>query len=263
MTRGTVLPPKLFHVGEVPVSGTYACRECGRTDVPALVEFYGVQVEVPSVGICDGEHLVCFDCVSKAQALFFNAALVGTKTPLLPFEWEIRSFAEKMHGNQKYDSGTAPYTVHLSAVRDAIIEFGFGPREDSFGESYVAAAWLHDIIEDTTVTREEIFKRYGGLTQSLVWAVTGQGSNRKERNEDAYKKMERDPAAIPLKLADRICNMRASKISSPDKLFKMYMSEYPAFRARLRERSLMFAPKCRAMWNELDEISKEQERKEG
>lgn len=186
--------------------------------------------------------------------------LVEPKRPLFQFEWEIRAFVTKMHGDQKYDSGTTPYTVHLAAVRDAIIEFGFGPGHDSMGENYVSAAWLHDVLEDTTATREEIGARFGGLTRVLVWAVTGQGATRKERNEDAYAKMMSEPLAIPLKLADRICNTRASKISSPDKLFKMYVSEYPAFRERLRERSLMYAPKCRAMWNELDEISKEQEK---
>lgn len=256
ITRNTQ-PPKLFRKGETPVYGSYACHECGSADTSALVEFYGVDVSG-----CLGEHLVCFSCITKARNLFFNVGLVGTRTPLFPFEAEIRAFATEAHGDQRYDSGTVPYVVHLSAVRDTVIEFGFGPGYDTLGENYVAAAWLHDIVEDTSVTREEVAERFGGLTQCLVWAVTGEGQNRQERNESAYKKMVREPLAIPLKLADRISNTRASKHSSPDKLHPMYLGEYPKFRQRLHDRSLSIVPKCLSMWRELDEISKFDERKE-
>ncbi|HYX22468.1 MAG TPA: HD domain-containing protein [Thermoanaerobaculia bacterium] len=262
MTRGPVLPPRLVRRGDAPARHVYACRECGSADVSALVEFYGVEIEVAGVGHCDGEHLVCFSCITKARNLFFNAGFVGTKTPLFPFEAEIRDFAALAHGDQRYDSGASPYVVHLSAVRDTVVEFGFGPGYDSLGENYVAAAWLHDVVEDTRVTREDIAERFGGLTQCLVWAVTGEGSCREERNESAYRKMVREPLAIPLKLADRISNTRASKYSSPDKLFPMYLFEYPKFRRRLRDVSLLHAPRCLSMWRELDEISKYEERKE-
>jgi (p)ppGpp synthase/HD superfamily hydrolase len=190
--------------------------------------------------------------------------VVATKTPLFPFEREIRSFAEKMHGDQKYDSGTTPYVLHLAAVRDAVIEFGFGPLDDALGESYVAAAWLHDVVEDTEVTLADVSRLFGEATAILVWDVTGVGNNRKERNESAYQKMTKRPSSIPLKLADRICNTRASQITSPDKLFPMYVSEYPTFRTRLRGISIEFASKCLPMWRELDEVLKfEEEGKDG
>jgi len=251
-------PPRLLRRGQMP-AWAYKCHECGRKDAPALVEF--CIVVGGSDGNYDGEYLACFECLSRARDLFFDPALVETKTPMFSFEKEIRDFATKMHGDQKYDSGAAPYILHLAAVRDAIIEFGFGPPNETFGENYVAAAWLHDVLEDTPAKPSDVSSRFGGVTLKFVWAVTGTGKNRKERNEDAYRKMEKEPHAIPLKLADRICNTRASKISSPDKLFKMYAEEYASFRTRLRGPSLTHVPHCRPMWDHLDEISKDEERK--
>lgn len=257
MNRGPALPTRLLRREDQLTAGAYVCDECGSTNVSALVEFCAA--ETPTLS----RHLACFSCITKARELFFNARLVGTRTPLFPFEAEIRAFAVEAHGDQRYDSGTTPYVVHLSAVRDTVIEFGFGPGYDTLGEAYVAGAWLHDIVEDTSVTREEVAERFGDLTQCLVWAVTGEGQNRQERNESAYRKMTREPLAIPLKLADRISNTRASKYSSPDKLHPMYLGEYPKFRRRLREVSLLRVQKCLSMWRELDEISKFDERSDG
>ena len=53
----------------------------------------------------------------------------------------------------------------------------------------VAAAWLHDTIEDTSVTREDIVAHFGDEVAALVWAVTGEGATRSERNQSAYAKI--------------------------------------------------------------------------
>lgn len=97
------------------------------------------------------------------------------------------------------------------------------------------AAWLHDTIEDTDATREDIAARFDHAVADLVWAVTGVGKNRKERNADAYAKIRVAQScfrpAANLKLADRIANVEASK-NAPDKL-AMYRKEWPGFRAAL------------------------------
>jgi hypothetical protein len=247
-------PPKVFRRGfQMPDYGSYVCHECQREDVPALVEFYGVTVAAAD-GNYDGYHLVCGECLARAMKLLADPSRVETRTPLTPQERVARDLATRMHGDQKYDSDTAPYVVHLAAVRDAVIEFGFGYTEE-YGEAYVVAAWLHDILEDTPCTDGEIIKLFGEKVFLLVEPVTGRGNSRRERNEDAYKKMEQIPSAIPLKLADRICNMRASKITSLDKLFLMYQNEYPAFRKRLYGPSIEFAPRTMMMWTELDKLA--------
>lgn len=132
-----------------------------------------------------------------------------------------RSYAEVAHGDQKY--GEHPYSKHLAAVRAVLADFGYG------GELGVAA-WLHDVLEDTDVTRDELESKFGSNVTELVWAVTGIGSSRPERNEDMYGKVARYPSAVVLKLADRIANVEASRGTS---FLSMYQAEHSNFHARL------------------------------
>ena len=139
-----------------------------------------------------------------------------------PRELTAQAFAEQRHAAQKY--GDQPYVVHLAQVRAVLTRF------DHSGVLGIAA-WLHDSVEDTGTTREEVRTRFGEEVEALVWAVTGQGSNRQARNADAYAKIRAHSAAATLKLADRIANVEAS-LSVPDKL-SMYASEYSGFKEAL------------------------------
>src|SRR5512140_2370165 len=134
-------------------------------------------------------------------------------------ETAARAYALRAHGDQRY--GAHAYVVHLAAVRDALAEFGHG------GDLLVAA-WLHDTLEDTTARREEIRAAFGPGVEALVWAVTGEGPDRKARNEAAYAKIRAHPAAASLKLADRLANCRASVRDNPGLLAK-YRAEMPRF----------------------------------
>ena len=140
-------------------------------------------------------------------------------------ELNTREFAARKHANQRY--GDQPYTVHLAAVREVLRDMGVLDNEP-----LAIAAWLHDTIEDTETTREEIEEHFGEEVVSLVWAVTGVGKNRKERNTNAYEKIRAYPLAATLKLADRIANVEASA-HVPDKL-AMYRKEWPSFREALQ-----------------------------
>jgi (p)ppGpp synthase/HD superfamily hydrolase len=137
---------------------------------------------------------------------------------------DAREYAARKHATQQY--GNQPYTVHLAAVREVLRWAGI---EDE--HPLAIAAWLHDTVEDTDTTREDVAARFGDEVAELVWAVTGVGKNRKERNENAYAKIRAYPQAATLKLADRIANVEASA-NVPDKL-AMYRKEWPAFRDAL------------------------------
>jgi guanosine-3',5'-bis(diphosphate) 3'-pyrophosphohydrolase len=153
-----------------------------------------------------------------------------------PREERAKEFAIKAHGEQKY--GDEPYVVHLEAVRKVLADFGIPSRSEAEasgtekGGDVAVAAWLHDVVEDTSVTREEIEKEFGADVSALVWAVTGVGKNRKERSQSAYLKMQALPAAVTLKLADRIANCEASARNNPS-LLSMYRNELPDFAAAL------------------------------
>ena len=158
-------------------------------------------------------------------------------------EASASAFGAVAHAGQQY--GDRPYVVHLADVRGVLAEFGFTG-------SYLAAAWLHDVLEDTSVTYEVLSAIFPKLAD-LVWAVTGQGRNRKERTADAMDKLRNRSEAIPLKLADRIANVRISSRGRLD-LFTMYASEHDAFEAVLRPRSDPNDGRETAMWLELDRM---------
>lgn len=151
--------------------------------------------------------------------------------------YEAREYAVRKHATQRY--GNQPYTVHLAAVRGVLRWAGI---EDD--HPLATAAWLHDTLEDTDATREELATRFGNEVADLVWAVTGVGKNRKERNENVYAKIRAYPQAATLKLADRIANVEAA-VRVPDKL-AMYRKEWPAFREALAGRGLQM------LWKRLE-----------
>lgn len=139
---------------------------------------------------------------------------------------DVRQFAAAAHGRQRY--GELPYTVHLEAVEAVLVRFGISDPE------LLAAAWLHDTVEDTGASLDEIRIRFGARVAALVHAVTDEaGASRKERKARTYAKTRALPEAVLLKLADRIANVEHSARARPD-LFAMYRDEHPAFTAALR-----------------------------
>lgn len=136
-----------------------------------------------------------------------------------------RISATYYHLGQKY--GDEPYTAHLSAAVCVLQHHGIDDKE------ILAAAWLHDSIEDTEATREEIAERFGERVASLVDAVTdGIGKNRKIRKARPYLMIPQTPDSILVKLADRIANVKSSRVERP-RLFGMYQNEQPEFREKL------------------------------
>jgi guanosine-3',5'-bis(diphosphate) 3'-pyrophosphohydrolase len=140
-------------------------------------------------------------------------------------EDRARAFAIAAHGDQRY--GSEPYVVHLAAVRQVLRDF-------DYDGDFALAAWLHDTVEDTAVTVEQLEYEFGQRVAALVWAVTGVGNNRKERSASAYAKMRALPDAVTVKLADRIANSEASARGNP-RLLAMYREELAGFTATLGE----------------------------
>lgn len=152
-------------------------------------------------------------------------------------------FAKVAHGEQKY--GNFPYVYHLQKVFETLQRFGC---QD---ENILAAAWLHDVVEDTNVTREQVALFFGKTIEDLVWRVTnakGVGKNRAERHAVTYKKIVESNDALMLKLADRIANTEESIARNP-KLLQMYKKEYKGFREAL------YIPGVHEkMWKHLDKL---------
>jgi (p)ppGpp synthase/HD superfamily hydrolase len=138
---------------------------------------------------------------------------------------DVKKFAMERHGDQRYSSG--PYSVHLAAVSAVLSRFGITD------EKLHKAAWLHDVVEDTETTLEEVSSLFGEEVADLVYRVTNEeGKNRKERHAKTYPKIYESNDAITLKLADRIANTEQS-VKENNVLLEMYKREYPQFKDML------------------------------
>ncbi len=120
-------------------------------------------------------------------------------------------FSLASHGEQLRKSGE-PYIIHPIAVAKILIGFGMDCQS-------VVAALLHDVVEDTPVTSEEVRKLFGADVQLLVDGVTKLGKvplqNKEEQQAENLRKlllaMSEDIRVIIIKLADRLHNMRTLK----------------------------------------------------
>ena len=154
-----------------------------------------------------------------------------------------RAVALRHHGDQRY--GDLPYGYHLEQVAAVLTRFGLGTPE------LLAAAWLHDVIEDTDATSAELAAAcIPARVIALVEAVTDEpGATRDERKAKTYPKTAALRDAVALKLADRIANVEAGKLEGGGKVAK-YAREQPAFRAGLHNP----AHGLDALWRHLETL---------
>jgi len=116
--------------------------------------------------------------------------------------------AESAHSGQLRKSGQ-PYIVHPLSVAIVLAQMGMDAAS-------IAAALLHDVVEDTDVTKEDISKLFTEEIAVLVDGVTKLGkvslSNKEEQQAENIRKMliamSHDIRVIIIKLADRLHNMR-------------------------------------------------------
>lgn len=128
--------------------------------------------------------------------------------------------AREAHKKQFRKSGE-PYILHPIAVARIVAE------ELELGANPIIAAFLHDVVEDTDYTLDDIRKRFGDDVAFLVGVVTKKKKDRYERSKqvDNYQQIlesvQFDVRALLIKLADRLHNMRTLDSMRPDKQMKI------------------------------------------
>lgn len=172
-------------------------------------------------------------------------------------------FASEAHEGQKRNSGE-PYITHPIAVATIVAE------ELELGANAVIAAFLHDVVEDTPHTIEEIKEIFGDDVAFLVDVVTKRKKSQYEHTKqiDNYKQIldsvHYDVRALLVKLADRLHNMRTLDSMRPDKQMKI-AGETDFFYAPLAGRlglyhvkseleNLSFRYRCPREYNMLDRL---------
>jgi (p)ppGpp synthase/HD superfamily hydrolase len=140
---------------------------------------------------------------------------------------KARNFAIKAHGNQKY--GDKTYVYHLDKVAEVLQDFGYSDLE------HQVSAYLHDILEDTDIKPAEIAINFTLPVYMVVWACTGEGKNRKERQLCILSRLTYFPKACLVKLADRIANIEYGILENNDSKFKMYLKEDERFQSVVKD----------------------------
>ena len=129
-------------------------------------------------------------------------------------------FAREAHSPQKRKSGE-PYIIHPVNVARIVAE------ELELGVDPVIAAFLHDVVEDTPYTIEDIKERFGEDVAFLVGVVTKEKKDKyvQSKQVDNFRQilasMQYDVRALLIKLADRLHNMRTLNSMRPDKQMKI------------------------------------------
>ena len=125
--------------------------------------------------------------------------------------------AEELHQGQLRKSGE-PYFIHPKAVAIILAQLGMD-------DATIVAGLLHDVVEDTNYTREQMAQDFGDEVTLMVDGVTKLGSLKFDNQEEAqaenlrkmFLAMSKDIRVLIIKLADRLHNMRTAEYWTPEK----------------------------------------------
>jgi GTP pyrophosphokinase len=129
----------------------------------------------------------------------------------------VYEFSAEAHGDQRRQSGE-PFLTHPVQVAYLLADL-------KFDDTCVAVGLLHDVVEDTLATRDELAERFGQEIAEIVDGVTKMGRHsyvrRDEAQAETFRKMilasAQDIRVIVVKLADRLHNMMTLEHLPPDK----------------------------------------------
>jgi len=144
---------------------------------------------------------------------------------------EAAEFAARRHtGQQRKGRGSEPYINHLAEVSN-LLAIATGGADSEL----VAAGWLHDTIEDTETTREELAEKFSERVASLVVEVTDDMSLPKSerRRLQVVDAPEKSPDAKLIKTADKISNIRARIVPEPSAAERDDLFEYTNWAERV------------------------------
>ncbi len=125
-----------------------------------------------------------------------------------------KRFALRAHeGLFRENAAREPYSVHIEEVADLVMKAGGNPEE-------VAAAWLHDVVEDTGITLDQLRTEFGEVVAEIVHGLTDppefEGMPTLDRKMLQAKRVATESDSVKLvKIADQTSNTRSVAVDPP------------------------------------------------
>jgi len=132
---------------------------------------------------------------------------------------KAKEFATSCHKNQNRKFDGKPYITHPAAVASLVDQYGGTPE-------MIAAAWLHDVVEDCGVSVRDLIAEFGTDVFGLVWELTNpKDLNKSKKAEYLLDKMNTMSSdALTIKLCDRLNNVSDFQ-TAPQGFVKKYAPE--------------------------------------
>lgn len=160
---------------------------------------------------------------------------------------KVKEYAYRMHNDVNQLYGVHRYSYHLDGVAN-VLKSIIGAE---CHEELISAAYLHDILEDTKGTMNEILLLTNERVLDVVVRLTDKsGNSRKERHLNTYYLIRENEDAVIVKVADRIFNIRECILNNSNKA-KMYFKENDGFKFALYDPRMK---KCESIWTEYDNL---------
>lgn len=168
---------------------------------------------------------------------------------------KIIAYAIEAHQNTNHLYDDKPYSVHLALVVTYALKY-IDKVPEHYRENIINACWLHDTIEDTRNTYNDILKISNETVANIVYALTNEkGKNRKERaNEKYYQGIILEPFAKFVKLCDRLANVKYS-VDTNSRMKEVYRKENKRFIKSLFEKDILIYKDMISELNDLLDIT--------
>lgn len=157
---------------------------------------------------------------------------------------EVLNFAALAHGEQKTPKGL-PYIAHITCVAMEVINACEKSQlEQNKTDLAISCALLHDVIEDTNITYDEIYVKFGDKIANGVEALTKDKtkSTKQEQMKDSLERLLAQPYEIQMvKLADRITNLGIPPKQWDNEKMKKYQEEAALILSCLKNSNIYLA----------------------
>jgi (p)ppGpp synthase/HD superfamily hydrolase len=161
-------------------------------------------------------------------------------------------FAAEAHGAQKVPGSNLPYIAHVGNVAMEVMTAAAARGDVAQPDLAVQCALLHDVVEDTPVTVDEIAARFGAAVAAGVAALTkspGHGTKAEKMADSLARIRAQPPEVWMVKLGDRITNLQPPPAHwSRDKI-AAYRDEARAIHAALASACPVLGPR---LWAKIE-----------